>query len=135
MLILLVDDDKEARETMGLILEMDGMQVLHAGTGREALKRLNLVDEAHPQVDLMVLDLEMADISGLELLAELKLLKRSVPIIVVTGFATKKTVVELLRYGVVDYMDKPVQMKDFSARVKGKLRTMQLTEEQRGLQK
>jgi two-component system, OmpR family, response regulator len=125
MLVLLVDDDKQARETMGMILEMDGVDVCYARNGKHALARLEKIGGEFPPIDLVILDLEMPEFSGMELLVELEGRKGTLPVMVVTGYASKKTVVELLRHGVVEYLDKPIQMVEFRARVKEILKHIQ----------
>jgi CheY-like chemotaxis protein len=114
---LLVDDDKSSLETMGLILEMDEYLVSRADSGRTALERLERSEEFPPGVDFLVVDLDMNNLSGIELLTEMRRRGHTVPVMVVTGFASKGTVVELLRHGVSDFLDKPIQMEEFRLRV------------------
>lgn len=115
---LLVDDDKQSLETMGLILEMDDYQVSRAESGLKALEILERAEEHPPTVDFMVVDLDMDNLSGIELLTEMRRRGHAVPVMVVTGFASKGTVVELLRHGVADFLDKPIHMEEFRIRVR-----------------
>jgi CheY-like chemotaxis protein len=114
---LLVDDDKHALETMGLILEMDEFLVSKAESGRMALERLESAEEHPPEVDFLVVDLDMDNLSGIELLTEMRRRGHNTPVMVVTGFASKGTVVELLRQGVADFLDKPIHLEEFRVRV------------------
>lgn len=114
---LLVDDDKHALETMGLILEMDEFLVSKAESGRSALELLESAEEHPPEVDFLVVDLDMNNLSGIELLTEMRRRGHNTPVMVVTGFASKGTVVELLRHGVVDFLDKPIHLEEFRIRV------------------
>ncbi|MDB5047348.1 MAG: atoC [Fibrobacteres bacterium] len=114
---LLVDDDKAALETMGMILEMDDYLVSTAESGQNALERLEYSEENPPSVDFMVVDLDMNNLSGIELLMEMRKRGHDIPVMVVTGFASKNTVVELLRHGVADFLDKPIHVEEFRIRV------------------
>jgi len=114
---LLVDDDKAALETMGMILEMDDYRVSTADSGLTALERLENAEENPPGIDFMVVDLDMNNLSGIGLLTEMRKRGHDIPVMVVTGFASKNTVVELLRQGVSDFLDKPIHMEEFRIRV------------------
>jgi CheY-like chemotaxis protein len=114
---LLVDDDKAALETMGMILEMDDYLVSTAGSGQQALERIEHSEENPPGIDFMVVDLDMNNLSGIELLTEMRRRGHDIPVMVVTGFASKNTVVELLRHGVADFLDKPIHVEEFRIRV------------------
>lgn len=115
---LLVDNDKQSLETMGLILEMDDYQVSRAENGLKALEILERAEEHPPAVDFLVVDLDMDNLSGIELLIEMRRRGHTVPVMVVTGFASKGTVVELLRHGVADFLDKPIHLEEFRLRVR-----------------
>lgn len=114
---LLVDDDAQALETMGLILEMDNYRVTTAPDGVQALVCLEKGEERQTEVDFLVLDLDMRNLSGIELLAEIRKRGYELPVMVVTGYASKGTVVELLRKGVIDFLDKPIHVEEFRMRV------------------
>lgn len=114
---LLVDDDTSALETMGMILEMDDYRVSTAANGLAALERLEDSEENPPKVDFLVLDLDMDRLSGIELLTEMRKRGHTLPVMVVSGYASKKTVVELMRHGVIDFLDKPLHMEEFRNRV------------------
>lgn len=114
---LLVDDDRQALSTMGTILEMDNYVVSTAESGRMALEILENAEANPPHVDFVVMDLEMANLSGIELLLEMRQRGHALPVMVVTGYASKATVVELLRQGVSDFLDKPVNLSEFRARI------------------
>ncbi len=114
---LLVDDDKAALETMAMILEMDDYLVSTAFSGQSALERLENTEAAPAAVDFMVVDLDMTNLSGIELLTEMRRRGHNIPVMVVTGFASKNTVVELLRHGVADFLDKPIHVEEFRIRV------------------
>lgn len=114
---MLVDDDTQALETMGLILEMDNYRVSTVPDGLQALLCLEKGDESLSEVDFLVIDLDMQNLSGIELLAEIRKRGYEIPVMVVTGYASKGTVVELLRKGVTDFLDKPIHVEEFRMRV------------------
>jgi CheY-like chemotaxis protein len=115
MHVLLVDDDPSALDTMGTILEMDGYRVSYARCRRKALEAME--EKGVGAVDLMVVDLEMSGGSGIGLIGEMKRRSHGIPIMVVTELASKQTVVDLMRQGVMDYLDKPVAVSEFRMRV------------------
>ncbi len=115
--VLLADDDQNTLETMGTILEMDGFQVSSALSGVGALEQLAKSEQGFNQIDILIIDLDMNNLSGIELLIELGKRGYTQPVMVVTGFASKATVVELMRKGVCDFLDKPIHMEEFRKRV------------------
>jgi CheY-like chemotaxis protein len=114
---LLVDDDIQALETMGLILEMDNYRVTTAHDGVQALVSLEEGEQRQCGMDFLVIDLDMQSLSGIELLTEIRKRGYEIPVMVVTGYASKGTVVELLRKGVTDFLDKPIMVEEFRMRV------------------
>jgi CheY-like chemotaxis protein len=114
--VLLVDDDPFSLDTLEMILEMDGYRVTCARCKRGALEALES-KAGGPRPDLMVVDLEMTDQSAFSLLGEMKTRNLCVPTLVVTEFTSKQTVVDLMRRGVMDYLDKPVVMQEFRQRI------------------
>ncbi len=114
---LIVDDDKQALDTMGMILEMDDFFVSKTENGQQALDCLTGYENTENTVDFLVLDLEMDTLSGIELLTELRKRGNMIPVMVVTGFASRKNVINLLRQGVFDFLDKPIRMEEFRSHV------------------
>jgi CheY-like chemotaxis protein len=85
--VLLVDDDKDFRESAELILKEDGYDVTVASNGGEALERLAALADAHlPFPDVLVLDFVMPRLSGLGLVRAMRRFRHSPPTILVTGF-------------------------------------------------
>jgi two-component system, NtrC family, response regulator HydG len=105
--ILLVDDDAGARAALKSLLESEGYQVDQAADGAAALERLV---ELPP--DLIISDLDMPIMNGLQLLQELRSRDASVPVIVVTSAVELGSAVTAMRAGAADYITKPV---DFDA--------------------
>ena len=116
--VLVVDDDVKTVELVKLYLDRDGYQVLTAYNGVEALR---LAREGHP--DLVVLDLMLPDIDGLEVCRTLRR-ESDVPIIMLTARTTDQDKLVGLDLGGDDYVTKPFSPKELMARVRAVLRRL-----------
>ena len=108
MKILLVDDEERLLSTTKKLFEKIGIEALTATSGREALNILS--DSA---VDVIFLDIKMPGMDGMETLQRIKKDHPLAEVIILTGHATMETAVEGLKLGALDYLIKPVSMKDF----------------------
>lgn len=106
--ILIADDDPKIRKHLSFILENANYQVKTVENGRKALDLILEQDKRGQPFDLLLSDIEMPDMSGLELLDELAFYEIPLPVIVITGFGDKELLTELLRKGCRDYLAKPV---------------------------
>ncbi|UCD80865.1 MAG: sigma-54-dependent Fis family transcriptional regulator, partial [Desulfobacterales bacterium] len=102
--ILVVDDDDLARKNLARLLQRDGFHVTSANTGSAALERL-----AENSYDLVMTDLVMADINGLELLIRVKNQFSDTEVILITGYASIPTAIEAIKKGAYHYLEKPVR--------------------------
>ena len=102
--ILVVDDDEGVREYVHVLLSREGLDVVSASDGEEGMK---LLDEAQP--DLVLLDVTMPGTNGLELLRRIKQDHRELPVVMLSGQGEAANVVESLRYGAADFLDKPFE--------------------------
>lgn len=109
--ILVVDDDADMREMLQDMLKDRGHQVTTAGSGSEALKALGEGDYW-----VVLTDLRMKGMQGLELLTEIRRSHPDVNVILMTGFGSVETAVEAMKHGASDYLTKPVK-KDELVRV------------------
>ena len=100
--ILLVDDERTLRESCASVLQMDGFAVTLAGRGEEALELLK-----HRKFDIVLVDLYMSQVSGLELLRAGLEANRDIIVVVMTGNPSVTTSIEALRAGAWDYLPKP----------------------------
>jgi len=116
--VLVVDDDVKTVELVKLYLDRDGYQVFTAHNGVEALR---LARESYP--DLIVLDLMLPDIDGLEICRTLRR-ESDVPIIMVTARTTDQDKLAGLDLGADDYVTKPFSPKELAARVRAVLRRL-----------
>jgi DNA-binding NtrC family response regulator len=114
--ILVVDDEAAIRETLQWCFEDAGYHVDTAAGGEEALNRLRL-----QPFDVVLTDIVMPGIDGLEVLGRARVLAPRTAVILMTAYATVETTVEALRRGAVDYILKPFQLEDVRARVRSAL--------------
>ena len=108
--ILLVDDEAFIRDALELYFESNGFEVSTAGDGGEALK---IFSEQAGSIDLVLLDLVMPGMHGLEVLRELKKTDPAAQVIIATGCNSMDNAFEALRLGAIDYITKPIL--DFEA--------------------
>jgi two-component system, NtrC family, nitrogen regulation response regulator NtrX len=101
--LLVVDDEKNIRRTLRMVLEAEGYDVQEAETAEEALKLL----EAQP-VDLGIFDIRLPGMDGLNLLSKARELWRDLPVIVISGHADTSDVVDAMKRGANDFFGKPV---------------------------
>ena len=116
--VLLADDEEQIRKLVSVALQRAGYDVILASDGQEALDRLT---EFTP--DLMILDIMMPGIDGLDLLTRLRTdsATRTIPIIMLTAKGTTDDVVAGLGLGADDYLPKPFAMSELTARVRTKM--------------
>jgi DNA-binding response OmpR family regulator len=115
--ILLVDDEQPIQTLLSFPLQRDGYEVVQASDGREALARFG-----EQQFDLVVLDLMLPRMDGLEVCKRLRAQGSTVPIIMLTAKSEEIDKVLGLELGADDYITKPFSMREFRSRVKAALR-------------
>jgi len=100
--ILVVDDELSMRELLELMLKREGYMVSCAEEGRQAIAMLNKAD-----IDLMLCDMRLGDITGLDVLRAAKQKNHHTVVIMISAYATTETAVEAMNEGVFDYVPKP----------------------------
>ena len=105
--ILIVDDEKSMREFLKILLAKEGYEVLAAADGEQALDML-----AENSIDLVITDIRMPGISGLELLAKIKDEDEDIPVIMITAFASPNDAVQAMKNGAYDYISKPFNVDE-----------------------
>jgi DNA-binding response OmpR family regulator len=115
--ILLVDDEQPIQTLLSFPLQRDGYEVVHASDGREALARF-----AEQTFDLVVLDVMLPKMDGLEVCRRLRAKGERVPIIMLSAKSEEIDKVLGLELGADDYITKPFSMREFRSRVKAALR-------------
>jgi nitrogen regulation protein NR(I) len=123
--VLIVDDEPNLRKILAAQLSRDGYDVMTAEDGEQGLAALR---EHH--IDLVITDLKMPKVDGMELLREALRLDPDLPVVMITAHGTVDTAVEALKTGAFDYLTKPFD-KDEVRQIVGKaLRTRQLAGEE-----
>ena len=102
--LLIIDDDQVVRASLAAYLEDSGFTVLQASNG---LQGLEVFERDHP--DLVICDLRMPQVDGLELIRRINALQVETPVIVVSGAGVMTDAVEALRLGAADYLIKPLE--------------------------
>lgn len=123
--VLVVDDDPTQRRLLQAVLERDGHAVVHAASGGEAIDRMTRGGGA----DVILLDMIMPEMSGLECLAELRSAGVTTPVIVLTANGGIDTVVKAMQAGAQDFFVKPVGPERLLVGVRNALKLEQLTTE------
>ncbi|WP_018693108.1 sigma-54-dependent transcriptional regulator [Algicola sagamiensis] len=100
--LLIVEDDQALREALVDTLMLAGYHCVEAGEAAEALQILS-----RQRIDMVITDVNMPGMNGMELLDEIKQLPQSIPVIIMTAFAKVDDAVNAMRQGVIDYMTKP----------------------------
>jgi two-component system response regulator PilR (NtrC family) len=126
--VLVVDDEPGIREMLRAVLRADGHFVRVAASGEEALGVLS-----REAVDLLVTDLSMPEMDGVELLRRASRVSPETSAIVVTAFGSKETAIEAMRHGAVNYLEKPFDVEEMRLHVRNALSTRRLTDENRRL--
>jgi two-component system chemotaxis response regulator CheY len=114
--IMIVDDQQAARGMLKKMLkELQIHQVFEASNGREALK---LLDSAPDMINLILCDWNMANVSGIELLRQVRSVRSEVPFLMVTGRADRESVLEAKDAGVSGYISKPFSQIQLEAKIR-----------------
>jgi len=122
--ILVVDDERSMRELLAIVLKREGYEVLVAENGRAAIALL----EKEP-VELLISDVRMPDVSGVQVLAAAQRANPEIIGIMVTAFASTETAVEALRLGAYDYLSKPFNVDELKLKVRKALERRHLQQE------
>ena len=114
--LLVVDDEADIREFAKSFFKKRGIEVLTASGGREAL---NLIAQHNPA--LVLLDVRMEEMTGIEVLRELRKSKNQTKVIMVTGVEEEETIKEANALGVISYIHKPLILEELEKIVMAQL--------------
>lgn len=104
--VLIIDDEKLIRWYLRENMEKSGYTVIEAEKGNEAIK---IFSEHLP--DIVLLDVNLTDISGIDVLSAIKSMDKDVPVIIITAFGNIKTAVEAMKLGAYDFIEKPFEVE------------------------
>lgn len=121
--ILIVEDEKNIRESIDSALS-DKYEVRTASSGNEAL---NIITKE--QFDLLITDIRMPGISGIELLKEFKKLYPENPVIIITAFTSIQSAVEAMKSGASEYVPKPFSLEEIEIKVRNLLKSKKIHED------
>lgn len=110
--VLLVDDERDFVEMLSLRLDVAGERVTPAYSGKECLEILEKID-----VDVVILDIRMPGMDGMETLKEIKRRFPLIEVIMLTGHGTMETAVEGMKLGAFDYLLKPADFADLLSKL------------------
>jgi two-component system response regulator PilR (NtrC family) len=122
--ILVVDDERSMRELLAIVLKREGYDVLLADNGRAAIELLE-----RERVDLLISDIKMSDVSGVDVLRAAKRIDQDILGIMITAFASTETAVEAMRLGACDYLSKPFDVDLLKMKVREKIDNRQIRQE------
>lgn len=124
--ILVTDDEKSIRNALREILEFEGYTVLEAENGESALKTIG-----GENIDLVMLDIKMKGMDGIEVLSEIKKMEKDLPVIMISGHGTIKIAVEATRSGAYDFLEKPPDLNRLLISIRNALKNSELHRENR----
>jgi two-component system response regulator PilR (NtrC family) len=122
--VLVVDDERSMRELLSIVLRREGYDVTLAENGRAALDRIE-----SGRYDLLISDIKMPDMSGVDVLRAAKRIDTDIVGIMITAFASADTAIEAMRLGAHDYLSKPFDVDELKIKVRNALEQRQLRQE------
>ena len=111
--VLLVDDEVSFVETFSERLELRDFEISKAFSGQEALQVL----EENKNIEVVILDVKMPDMDGIETLAEIKIKNPLVEVMMLSGHADVESAIEGMKHGAFDYLMKPADMEQIITKV------------------
>ncbi|MGD8368129.1 MAG: sigma-54 dependent transcriptional regulator [Desulfobacterales bacterium] len=126
--VLIVDDEKNYPLILGAVLEEEGFETLAANTGQEALSIIG-----HADIDLVLTDMRMSGMDGIELLERIKAKNPDLPVIMMTAYGTVEKAVEAMQKGAYNYILKPFDNESLVVYVKKAVSIYRMVKENRRL--
>ena len=122
--ILVVDDERSHRRMIEAVLSAEGYEIMQADNGQAAIEAVE--DKFY---DLIIMDIRMPKLGGIDALKKLKTISPGIPIIIMTAYASVGTAVDALKSGASDYLTKPLDIEELKLLVAKTLRIHQLEKE------
>ena len=110
--VLVVDDEERFRTTLGKLLSVKGLDTKTLGSAKEALEELQT-----NSYDVILLDVKMPEMNGIDALAHIKKIDPSVEVIILTGHASVDAAVEIMRLGGYEYLLKPCPLEELTDKI------------------
>jgi len=128
--ILIVDDDKDMQDILSSLINTEGYEAITAGDGRKALKEIR----THSP-DLVLLDIRLPEMDGMDVLKEIKKIDKNLPVIMLTAYEDVKGAVQAMKLGAFDYITKPFDNEEMVLNIKRAFQTCYLSREVENLRK
>jgi two-component system, NtrC family, nitrogen regulation response regulator NtrX len=128
--ILIIDDEKAIRKTLSEILSYEGYKIEEAADGEEGLKKFSSTE-----YDVVLCDIKMPKMDGIEFLEKARLINADVPIIVISGHGNIETAVEAVKKGAFDYISKPPDLNRMLITLRNALEKQSLVSETKVLKR
>jgi len=128
--ILLVDDEEPIRAALLLLLKNADYQISGCGSGKEAVRHLE-----KEQFDIVITDLFLPDITGIDILKKAKELSHAIEVILITGHASAETAVRAMKEGAFDYITKPLNIEELRVIISKAIEKQQILSENISLKK
>jgi two-component system response regulator PilR (NtrC family) len=122
--VLVIDDEDSIREYLSMMLEREGYEVQSSADGKKAMKSFST-----DGFEVVITDIQLPGMSGIEILSQLKEVDPSVPVIIVTGHASQESAIEALNLGAFYYLLKPVSNEELKQVVRNALEMRRLKDE------
>jgi len=128
--VLIIDDERPIRNSLKEILEYEKLTVSESTNGIEGLESITKTD-----FDLILCDIKMPGMDGIELLSKIQDLKPEIPVIMISGHGNVETAVDALKKGAYDFIEKPIDLNRLLVTVRNALDRANLVEETKKLRK
>lgn len=112
--VLVIDDESSIRAVMGIHLESAGYDTVLSATGKDGIQQAG-----KDPFDIILCDLKLTDMSGFDVLRDIRMKSRRIPFVVVSGFVHEELISEVMEFGNVHYLRKPFLKKDLLEVISG----------------
>src|SRR5919106_2846383 len=126
--ILVIDDEAAIRDSLKMILEYEDYEFVGASSGPDGVA---IVQRERP--DLVLLDIKMPGMDGMEVLRKLRALDETLPVVMISGHGTTSTAVDAIKSGAIDFLDKPLSSERVIVTLQNVLKQQELRQENREL--
>ena len=127
--ILIVDDEDIVRYSFRKIFREPGFEIIEASNGLDAL---SVIKKESP--DLVLMDIEMPGLNGLEAIQRIKAMNPQLPVIIMTAFGTSERVIAAMKYGAFEYLEKPFDVARLKAVISEAIETKRISDEDKNLE-